>query len=401
MTHRISAWVTLTSLSAVLSCNRWTEHEQKHQGHDEHQEQGEGHEGHEDGEHHAGAPIQLGPELLQQITIRTAPAQRRHVVDALTLPAEVRPHPDRIAHITPLVSSQVSEVKVQPGDRVEKGQVLASLKSVQLGEARAQIAQAQAALDVAMDQLTRQEQLMGAGIGAQKSYVEAQAAVKQAEAGLSAAHARAQVYGGSGGSGSTTLLRSPLAGTVVERHATAGEIASPEQELFVIADIDPVWVIGRAYESDLAHVTAGMNARIQVNAFPERTWEGSIAYVSPTLEERTRTAEVRVELANTDAALKPGMFATLVPLAPTSETDGPAGLAVPSSAVQRDGQRLLAFVALGEGRFEPRVIQIGKRGGEYVEVREGLSEGELVVTEGTFILKSEAAKHQMGGGHSH
>ncbi len=378
-------------------------------------ESGEDHDAHEhpddEAEHdapHGGDPetpgelVEMSAEALKRVTIRTAKVSRRRVIDALRLPAEVRAHPDNVAHITPLVPSQVAEAKVKPGDRVEKGQVLALLRSVQLGEARAEAAQARAALDVAEDQLKRQEQLMDAGIGAQRSYVEAQGAVRQAQAALSAAHSRTSVYGGSSGSGATTVVRSPLSGTIVERHATAGEVANPGQELFVIADIDPVWVVGRAYESDLPHVRAGDSALVRVKTYPERTWEGIIAYVAPTLDERTRTAEVRVELPNHDGRLKPGMFATIVPAdAPGDAASGPLPLAVPSGAVQRDGERFLAFVARGENRFEPRVLTLGRQGMGFVEILSGLEEGEPVVVEGTFILKSEAAKHEMGGGHSH
>ena len=348
------------------------------------------------------AIVELTPEMLKNVEIRVEKVSRRAVSDALGLPAEVEPHPDRIAHITPLVASQVAEVKAKPGDRVEKGQVLALLKSVPLGEARANVAQAKAELDVAKDRLNRQEQLMDAGIGAQKSYVEAQGALKQARAALSAAQSRAHVYGGRGGSGATTLLRSPLAGTVVQRHATAGEVASPEQKLFVIADIDPVWIIGRAYERDLAQVRVGQSAKIRTKAFPDRVWEGAIAYVSPTLDERTRTAEVRVELPNPDGALRPGMFATLIPAAtPSRDAGSVTTLAIPVGAVQREDGHSIAFVALGPDRFEKRRIVVGKQGADYVEVRDGLASGDTVVTHGSFILKSEAAKHELGGGHGH
>jgi cobalt-zinc-cadmium efflux system membrane fusion protein len=387
-----------------LACHRSDEHgEQQHHDADEQQhDDGEpaGHGADRHPENNGPELIELSLEALENVRLRSEKVARRQVVDAIRLPAEVQPHPDKIAHITPLVPSQVVEVKARPGDVVKKGDVLAVLKSVQLGEARAEIAQAKATLDVAKDQLARQQQLREAGIGAQKSYVEAEGAVKQAQAALSAAASRAQVYGGSGGSGGNTVLKSPLAGTVVERHATAGEVANPERQLFVIASIDPVWVIGRAYESDLARVQTGGLAIVSVKAYPERTWKGTISYVSPTLDERTRTAEVRVELENPDSVLKPGMFATIVPDA-AQKTQGHSPLSVPVSAVQRDGERDLAFVAKDARRFEPRVLTLGKRGLDYVEVLSGLSEGEAVVVEGTFILKSEAAKHELGGGHSH
>lgn len=373
------------------------EHEGK-QGHDEN-DAGNAAEKHED---EGPELVELTPAALANVTIRTEKVARRRVVDALRLPAEVQPHPDQIAHITPLVPSQVTEVKARPGDKVKQGDILAVLKNVQLGEARAEIAQATAALEVAKDQLARQEQLQGAGIGAQKSYVEAQGALKQAQASLSAAVSRAQVYGGSGGSGATTVIRSPLAGTVVARHATAGEVASPEQQLFVIANIDPVWVVGRAYESDLPLLQKSEVAVVKVKSYPERSWNGSISYISPTLDERTRTAEVRIELQNSDLVLKPGMFATIIPTEPPdSGAAQKASLTVSVSAIQRDGDRHLAFVSKGERKFEPRVLTLGKRGVDYVEVLDGLREGEPVVVEGTFILKSEAAKHELGGGHSH
>lgn len=393
----------LLSLAAVLPGSLACDHDD-HAAH-RHPHAGEREEAHDDHDSPAAERpeiVELSPTALANVTIRTARVARRRVVDAVRLPAEVQPHPDQIAHITPLVPSQVIEVKARPGDKVKKGDVLAVLKNVQLGEARAEIAQAKAALEVAQDQLARQEQLSGAGIGAQKSYVEAQGAVKQAQASLGAAMSRAQVYGGSGGSGATTVIRSPLAGTIVERHATAGEVATPEQQLFVIANVDPVWVVGRAYESDLPLLQKSEAAVVQLKSYPERSWKGSISYIAPTLDERTRTAEVRVELANADLVLKPGMFATIIPTdPPDAAAERGASLAVPVSAVQRDGERDLAFVAKDARRFEPRVLSLGKRGVDYVEVLAGLSEGELVVVEGTFILKSEAAKHELGGGHSH
>src|SRR5690606_553038 len=105
-----------------------------------------------------------------------------------------------------------------------------------------------------------------------------------------------------------------------------------EQQLFVIANIDPVWVVGRAYESDLPLLQKSEGAVVQLKSYPERSWKGSISYIAPTLDERTRTAEVRVELDNTDLVLKPGMFASIVPISPADDVAGPATtLAVPVS----------------------------------------------------------------------
>ncbi len=392
MKCRNRAVIVLATLALLVACNSKATSDEKRgaEGND-----APGHGGKTDDP----VVVTLDDAALKRVTIRIENVTRRRVVGTLRLPAEVRTDPDRIAHITSLVASQVAEVKVRPGDRVKKGQTLALLKSVELGEARADIAQAKASLDVAHDQFARQQQLMDAGIGAQRSYVEAQGAVKQANAALAAAATRAQVYGGNAGVGSTTLVKSPLEGTVVERHATAGEIATPDRELFTIANIDRVWIIGRAYESDLALVHVGAAASVRVQAYPGRSWDGSVSYVSPTLSEQTRTAEVRVELDNSDGTLKPGMFATVLPADQLGDA-GAAGttLAVPAGAAQRDGDRFVAFVARDKNHFERRIVTLGKRGADYVEVVDGLREGEPVVVEGAFILKSEAAKHLMGEG---
>jgi RND family efflux transporter MFP subunit len=170
--------------------------------------------------------------------------------------------------------------------------------------------------------------------------------------------------------------------------------------LFVIADISRVWVLSRAYERDLKTIQVGVPATVTVKAFPDERWEGKVDYVSPMLDEHTRTAEVRVELENDKGLLRPGMFGIVSPENSHSGEKHEA-LAVPTSALQRDGESWVAFVPKTKNSFERRLVTVGTRGIEFVEVLSGLGVGEQVVSAGTFILKSEAAKHEMGGGHSH
>jgi multidrug efflux pump subunit AcrA (membrane-fusion protein) len=128
-----------------------------------------------------------------------------------------------------------------------------------------------------------------------------------------------------------------------------------------------------------------------------------VAYIRDQIDPGTRTARARLDVANNGEHLRPGMFATVTVVDPhgTEGEEAPRVLVVPSGALQRDGDRQVAFVPLGGNRYERRVLTLGRRTGAYAEILDGLAAGESVVVEGTFILKSEAARHRMGGGHGH
>ncbi|MGH7859143.1 MAG: efflux RND transporter periplasmic adaptor subunit, partial [Candidatus Binatia bacterium] len=195
-------------------------------------------------------------------------------------------------------------------------------------------------------------------------------------------------------------VRAPFAGTVVERHVTLGEMVEPQTPLFQVADLSTVWVWIDVFERDLARVHLGDGVELRVDAFPGESFEGRVAYLASRLESETRTARARVEVPNLDGKLRPGMFARVRisdPHGGDGRAEASAALAVPEGAIQRDGERTLVFVALGGGRFDPREVRTGRRGGGYVEILEGLAEGDSVAVSGTFVLKSEASKESLGG----
>jgi Cu(I)/Ag(I) efflux system membrane fusion protein len=181
-------------------------------------------------------------------------------------------------------------------------------------------------------------------------------------------------------------FRAPVAGIVTEKKAVQGMRFMPGETLFQIADISRVWVQADVFEQDIAAVDVGQKARIRINAYPGEVFEGRIAYVYPTLKAETRAVPVRIELANPKGRLKPAMFA---------DVDIPAGgaasvLTVPASAVIDSGVRQTVVVQLAEGRFEPRVVKLGQRGGEFVQVLEGVREGEMVVSSANFLIDAES-----------
>ncbi|HEX9195546.1 MAG TPA: efflux RND transporter periplasmic adaptor subunit, partial [Azonexus sp.] len=192
----------------------------------------------------------------------------------------------------------------------------------------------------------------------------------------------------------TLTFRSPVAGVVTEKKAVQGMRFMPGETLFQIADTGAVWVLADVFEQDIAAVNVGQKANIRINAYPGEVFEGRIAYVYPTLKPETRTVPVRIELPNPKGRLKPAMFA---------DVDIPAGgaapvLTVPASAVIDSGARQTVVVQLGEGRFEPRAVKLGQRGGEFVQVLEGVREGEMVVSSANFLIDAESnLKAALGG----
>jgi Cu(I)/Ag(I) efflux system membrane fusion protein len=168
----------------------------------------------------------------------------------------------------------------------------------------------------------------------------------------------------------------------------------PGDALYQVSDLSAVWVVADVAEQDIGLVKNGSTARIRINAYPDKTFEGKVTYVYPTLKAETRTVAVRVELANPGLLLKPSMFAQVE--LPVS-AKGPV-LTVPVSAVIDSGTRQIVLVQLAAGRFEPRSVLLGERSDDYVVVREGLKEGELVVTAANFLIDAESnLKAAIGG----
>jgi len=362
-------------------------------GHPDHHDD---HAAHED-RNEAGQVVRLSPSAVGRSGIRVEAVTLERLIGGVDVLAEVQLNPDRTAHITPMVPGRIEEVKVALGDQVRAGETLATMRSVALGEARSSAANARAAVEVARANFRRQEELQREGIGSQRAYLEAKGALLRAEADLAAAGDRLHVYGGRKGSGSTTTIRSPLDGTVIERHASPGEVVSGGSSLFVIANLSRVWVVGRVYEQDVAAARVGAPAVVSLQAYPERTWEGEVGYVASTLDTDTRTLPIRVELDNPEGILRPGLFGR-ISLSPPGD-DGGSVLAIPQSAVQRlDGQSLVFVPGEKEGVFRPIFVSLGARAGGKVEIRDGLVDGDQVVTAGAFTLKSELLRGQLSEG---
>jgi RND family efflux transporter MFP subunit len=185
----------------------------------------------------------------------------------------------------------------------------------------------------------------------------------------------------------TLRINAPRDGVVVEKVVVEGQMVDAGMRLYRLADLGTVWVQSQVYEQDLPLVRLGQEATVSLSYLPDRKFRGRVTYIYPTVDEKTRTAKVRMEFHNPGYLLKPGMFATVELTAELS----PSALLVPDSAVLRSGEKNIVFVAKEGGRFEPRTVTIGARSeDDLYQVFSGLSEGERVVTSGQFMLDSES-----------
>jgi multidrug efflux pump subunit AcrA (membrane-fusion protein) len=187
-------------------------------------------------------------------------------------------------------------------------------------------------------------------------------------------------------------LKAPIEGVVTERQATVGELAGKETQIYTISDPADLWVVAEVKERDIAAVHLGEEATFTVLAYPNEIFRGKVVRVGNRVESASRTLDVRIAARNEDGRLKPGMFAD-VEIATTAVKDT---LIIPDKALQSDADGQIVFVARDGAKFEKRPLKIGLEQHSRVQVLEGLKEGEKVVTEGSFILKSEMLKGELG-----
>jgi Cu(I)/Ag(I) efflux system membrane fusion protein len=190
------------------------------------------------------------------------------------------------------------------------------------------------------------------------------------------------------------ILRSPISGTVLEKRVFEKQYVTPDKELYVIGDLSTVWVQARVYEYEIPHVEIGQPATVTIPSLPDRDFTGKVVFIQPTVEEITRTVQVRVELPNREGIFKPGMFAQIAITHPMGE-----GLLVPTSAVLRTGERDIAYRVEPGDHFVPVAVKLSPiQFGERYQVLDGLKEGQQIVTSANFLIDSESRIRLGGGG---
>lgn len=326
--------------------------------------------------------LTMNEEARARVGLQTVVVQAGGGAATRRLPAVVEPHGYRVVDVTPLVAGTVIEVRAELGQSIRQGTVVARLRSPELTDEVRRWLTVRAERDVAAQRLARTEALAKIGAASRQDLEEDQSNVVRARTELDATRARLERLGlsetrlaalGQGDTLPDTFdVLAPAGGVVITRTANPGQNVDAAQPIVTLADRATVWVIGNVFEADLAHVREGQRAQVTSETFPGRVWNGTVAYIDPVIAGDTRTAKVRVEVANRDEALRFGMFVSLALDTPGSTS----GVVVPDAAVQSLGAVNVVYVEVEPGEFEERVVD---------QVRAG----DRVVTAGSFALRAE------------
>jgi membrane fusion protein, copper/silver efflux system len=319
-------------------------------------------------------PVTLTAERVQLIGMRTAPVVREALVPTLRTVGFVTADEKKLARIQTRFTGWIERLMVdQTGQRVSRGQVLATVYSPELLAAQ-------------------QEYLTAARWSAEPSHGEAHALTGTL---AQDARSRLELLGISreeidelektGKPTRALPIRSPVDGYVTQKNALSGLYLQPGTLLFEVADLSTIWVLADVYEYEIGRVKTGQKARLVLGSYPDQAFDGRVQFLYPTVDASTRTLKLRIEFKNPGLKMRPGMYGDVV-----IDLDPAEGLVVPREAVVDTGESQYVFIDRGGGRFEPRAVRLGMRSGEKVQVREGVAERDVVVTTGNFLIDSES-----------
>ncbi|MCG8420218.1 MAG: efflux RND transporter periplasmic adaptor subunit [Proteobacteria bacterium] len=326
--------------------------------------------------------------------IATVPAKKRPGGAQLEAVATVLYDATLHAEVNARAPGVVRKLHADIGAVVKVGEPLATIESAAVGADRALLGATATRVEVALAEYNREKSLRDKGIASDKEVLAAKREWEDAKAAHAAARATLGMVGTGGGHAGRYVLRAPLDGTVTERKATIGHMVDLDHLLFEIVDTRTMWVEIDLPENRLSFVRVGQNASIRLDAIPEREWRGTIQYIAPAVDPRTRTAKARVALNNPNGLLRKNMYGrALIELAEAKPM-----VMVPREAVQRAGNATLVFVRLTEDVFEARRVRVGLTEGAFVELLAGVAPGEPVATTGSFLLKTETLKGSIGAG---
>jgi len=338
-----------------------------------------------------GAPAQayamVTPFKQQLIGVKTMVLEKRPLETVVRAVGRVDYDEQRVAYVNLRVSGWVEDLFVDyTGQVVRKGQPLFTLYSPDLVATQDEYLFALRGRDKVKDspilEVRQQaDQMVEAARDRLRLWTLTDNQINEL-----ARRGKAQTY---------VTIYSPIRGYVIDKKVFKGMFVQPEMRLYTIADLSMVWVNAEVYEYEVPFVQMGQPAIVTFASYPGEQFRGRVSYIYPYLNKEARTVKVRLDLPNPDVRLKPDMYGDAM-----IEVDRGTKLAIPEQAVLDSGTRTLVFVVRGEGLFEPRPVKLGPKIGSYYEVREGVAEGDRVVTSGNFLIDSEsklmAATNMMG-----
>ncbi|MFG1418974.1 efflux RND transporter periplasmic adaptor subunit [Xanthobacter sp. V0B-10] len=353
--------------------------------------------------------VTLDAATRRDLGIATAPAEARDIRKIVRTPGTVAFDERRIARVKARTQGRVLSLAVRPGDTVNAGAVLATLDASGVLDARNGLAAAQAALaeaqvgeKIAETALDRGNVLIQSGRVAQIDLERRQVDAAKARAAVQSAKAQVDLYAAQyqrlapppGEEPGTSAIVSPISGVVVDLGVTLGDVVDATRDALTVADPSQVLVKANLFGDDISLVKAGDPAVVAAPGVLDGSYAGRVASVNPALDMATNTALARVEIGNAGGALKANMYVTVEITADL----GRRGVTVPAGAVQQTEEGPIVFVERTDGAFERRAVKLGLQRTDWVEVREGVADGEMVAAEGSFALKAVLLRALLGSG---
>jgi cobalt-zinc-cadmium efflux system membrane fusion protein len=318
---------------------------------------------------------------------------------------------NRLLQLAANVKGRAASIRVDLGARVRKGDPILEVESVELGRAREELLKELSGLRVSARAYERAKTLVAAkAISAgefqarEGDYLAKKAAADAAERALSLygvaddeiaalkSSVESDAQAPAGHDTPRLVLRAPFDGRVIDRKVTPGSLFEALQPLVTVADLSSVWVFLQAYEKDLALLHQGVGVTIRTDAFPQESFEGTVDFLGSVVDRTTRTVRVRATVANRVEKLRPGMFVKAQVHVPKPEAEAAATVAVPQAALQTLEGRTTVFVQTAPGVFVRRFVETGHTFEGFTEILSGVKAGDVIVSEGSFVLKSEFAK---------
>lgn len=332
-----------------------------------------------------GSTIVFSPAFRERAKIAFSPVERAPFKPTVRVVGTVAFNPSHVAALGTRLRGTVRRTFKYEGDRVKPGEALAEIESAELGEAQAGITQAEAALEAAEVHARREKDLLEKGLTTAREAEIAQTELSTTRATLQAAQQRFRALGGGAGFG-IYVIRSPIAGSVVERRISPGQSVDGSGIAYKVADLSHLWIELSVFERDLPFVHVGDEVDISPLSEANVKIPGTVAHVGEVIDLRSRSADVRIAVDNPKVHLRPGQSVEAVI---TSGTAPREALLVPHDAIAYFDGRATVFVAEGETRVRAVNVRLGASDGSRHEVLEGVEAGQLVASSGVFAFKSE------------
>ena len=348
--------------------------------------------------------VELEEDALQSAQIQVHTAGPARIKTVLELPGEITLNTNRVAHVVPRLAGVVAEVHKDLGESVQQGEVLAVLDSRELADLKSEYLSSRKRLELAQAMFEREQRLWERRITAEQEYLSSRQALAEAEIMYQAASQKllalglteedlARLVEAPNEALTRYEVRSPLTGTVIEKHLTKGEAIAADADILIIADLSTVWADVTVYAKDLAVVKPGQAVTVRSKELQLEA-EGTVSYVGPLVGAQTRAAKARVDLPNPDGSWRPGLFVAVTVV--QEEVEVP--VAVLAEAIQTYRDWSVVFVQYGNV-LEIRPLELGRSDGRWVEVVSGLNAGQRYAATNSFVLKAELGK--AGATHDH